>query len=201
MNRKTLGTFILAGLVALTCSAGSGGCGGSDGGSSNPDGSSGGSSGGYVAPSSPTTIASTRAKSGGNPPASSFSNGASDAGGQSCTAALSLQKWDNEHPSHIVTGGAQVICLEPPLTLTHELFLEYQSGADPTNSWNTEGPDSYAIQNTYNPDASFLVAASCRVGTWRLRYHAEGTDPNRLPILIDYTSPNTMIYITKCAGS
>ena len=132
---------------------------------------------------------------------SSFSGGASDAGGQSCTAALSLQKWDNEHPSHIITGGAQVICLEPPLTLTHELFLEYQSGADPTNSWNTEGPDSYEIQDTYNPDASFLVSASCRVGTWRLRYHAEGMDPNRLPILIDYTSPNTTIYITKCGGS
>ncbi|WP_194922081.1 hypothetical protein [Catenulispora rubra] len=195
MNRRTLGTLILAGLVIVSTSAGSGGCGGSDGGS-NSGGSSGGSSGGNIAPSP-----STRAKSGANPPASSFSSGAPDAGGQSCTAALSLQKWDNDHPSHIITGGAQVICLEPPLTLTHELFLEYQSGGDPTNSWNTEGSDSYEIQDSYNPDASFLVSASCRVGTWRLRYHAEGMDPNHLPILIDYTSPNTTIYITKCGGS
>lgn len=202
MNRKALGTLTLAAAVILTTSAGSGGCGGSDGGSHSGGSTSGGSSGGNAGPApSPTTKASSRAKGGGNPPAASFSSGAPDAGGQSCTAALSLQKWDNDHPSHILTGGAQVICLEPPLSLTHTLYLEYQSGGDPTNSWNTEGPDSFQTQNTYNPDAAFLVSASCRVGTWRLRYHAEGMDPNRLPILIDYTSPNTTLYITKCGGS
>ncbi|WP_194896303.1 hypothetical protein [Catenulispora pinisilvae] len=196
MRRSAIGTLLLAGIVIISTSAGSGGCGSSPGGSSSSDGggsTSGGSSGG-AAPTNPGSRANI-------PSSAKFSSGASDAGGQSCTAALSLQKWDNDHPSHILTGGAQVICLEPPKSLTHTLYLEYQSGADPTNSWNTEGGDSFETQYSYNPDASFLVSASCRVGTWRLRYHAEGVDPNNLPILIDYTSPNTTIYITKCGGS
>lgn len=123
-------------------------------------------------------------------------NGDSGAG---CTAALSIQKWDNDKPGNTVTGAAKVICLEPPRSLTHTLYLEYQSGADPTDSWHTEdgGTDS---QFTYSPDYTFLVGSRCRVGTWRLRYHAEGMDPNQAPILVDFTTPDATIYITKCGS-
>lgn len=190
------------GPVSSSSSSGgsSGGSGGSIGGGSATQPSAGAAAGGISADAAPSARHSVPVTSISKRPSAVTGSNNGDTGA-GCAAGLSIQKWDNDKPGNTVTGAAKVVCIEPPLSLSHTLYLEYQSSGDNTDSWNVEENRGVDPQFSYNPEYTFLVGSRCRVGTWRLRYHAEGMGPNRDPILVDFTSPDARIYISKCGPS
>ncbi len=82
--------------------------------------------------------------------------------------------------SGAITGGAQITCVEPPLSHHAGLYLEYHSAAG--TRWQLENADK---------SSEIRVLADCRVGDWRLRYNATGADATGKPFDVTQTNAET----------
>jgi hypothetical protein len=167
MNRRMLGTILLAGLVIVGTSGASGGCGGSggDGGTSAPAVGEGGEQ------SAPSEQHSTSAEhTSAEPSDEDHPSGEKEESGKSpCVFAPdSLERVGKK-----VTGKGHVICHEEPEMLGGSLvlaFRHYEGG-----NWEFV-EDSRIGFTSLDIGKELTVSTNCNEGEWLMYFEASGTD-------------------------
>lgn len=166
MNRKTVGTFVLAGVVVLTCSAGSGGCGGS----SPQVGAGGEQSAPKEEPSSteatnPSYDAQPR-KSPSDEPSEPAETGEDPCNFSLGDEGYELAVKDGNVNGHVTVGP----CMDQPKQYSGTLSLIYTPD-DPPGVWKT-----VKTEPVYTNSGTTKISAPCRDGWWIIYYVATGRD-------------------------
>ena len=175
MKRKTVGTFVLAGVVVLTCSAGSGGCGGSsDRGVSAPAVGAGGE---QSAPKGePSSVEETPNRSHDAQPRKSPSDEPSEpaeVGEDPCNFSLGDEGYELAVKDRNVKGQVTVgPCVDQPKQYSGTLSLIYTPD-DPPGLWKTVKTEA-----VYTNSGTTKISASCKEGWWIIYYVATGRDEN-----------------------
>lgn len=172
MNRRSVGTFVLAGVVVLTCSAGSGGCGGSSGGGgSAPQVGAGGEQSAPKEESEPSKEASSGEHTTAEPSEEHPTDEPTEEGQASCTFAPESLKQEGNR----IVGKGHMICHEEPKMLQGSLvlvFTHFQGG-----NWEYVEDSRISLTNL-DIGKTLTVSTVCNEGYWLVLWTATGRDAN-----------------------
>lgn len=159
-SRKAVVTLLLAGLVIISTSAGSGGCGGStgDGGTSGPVLGAGGEQSAPSDESKPSQTHDETPNEPSEPP---------DKGSDPCIAHLSALEVGSRVSATLTVGSCD------PEQYDGSLMLEYGKGDLPSVKWETA-----TLIPINGPNTKQAISAPCQDAYWVVVYLTSGRDAN-----------------------